>query len=56
MRDTTGWNYTTKAGVIVGYLCPGCQSPEQNAEAEINEVTRQYLGTDALGRIWKAKA
>ncbi len=26
--NTPGWNATFKAGVIVGYLCPGCQTPQ----------------------------
>lgn len=46
-----GWNATLRQGVIVGYLCPGCQTPEENAEAEVNEATTDYLGTDSFGQI-----
>ena len=46
----TGWNTTVKQGVIVGYLCPACQTPEENAEAEINLATTKY-GVDAFGRM-----
>jgi hypothetical protein len=37
-------------GVVVGFLCPGCQTPEENAEAVINESTLVY-GRDAQGRL-----
>lgn len=50
MRSSAGWNMTLEAGVIVGYLCPGCQTPEENAEAEINEATLDYA-VDPFGRI-----
>lgn len=50
MRSTAGWNCTIKSGVIVGNTCPTCQTPEQNAEAEINEATLDY-GQDQFGRV-----
>lgn len=50
LRSMEGWNVTLKAGVIVGYTCPDCQTAEQNAEAEINQATTDY-GTDRFGRI-----
>lgn len=50
MRSMAGWNSVFKAGVVVGNLCPDCQTPEQNAEAEINEATLDY-GINALGLI-----
>jgi hypothetical protein len=31
------WNATLRQGVVVGYLCPDCQTPEENAEAAIHE-------------------
>jgi hypothetical protein len=37
-RNMAGWNTDHIAGLLVGYLCPGCQTPEENAEAAINEV------------------
>lgn len=49
-RGTTGWNSTIEAGVVVGFLCPTCQSPEENAEAEIHQATLEY-GRDPLGRV-----
>jgi hypothetical protein len=27
------------AGLIVGYLCPGCQTPQEDLEAELNLIT-----------------
>lgn len=50
LRSPDGWNCTIKSGVIVGYICPTCQTPEQNAEAEINEATLDY-GRDGSGRV-----
>lgn len=47
--NTPGWNATFKGGVIVGYLCPDCQTPQENAEAEINEAITVY-GRLADGR------
>ena len=54
MRSATAWNVTTSMGVITGYLCPTCQTPEENAEAEINEATLDYQagGVDAFGRMY----
>lgn len=45
-----GWNATVSRGVITGYLCPGCQTPDENAEAEIHEATLDY-GVNSLGRL-----
>lgn len=54
MRSGTGWNATFKQGIVVGYLCPECQTPEENSEAEINEATVDYRAghVDASGRLW----
>lgn len=41
-RGQAGWNCTVVAGVIVALLCPACQTPEENAEAEINAATLDY--------------
>jgi hypothetical protein len=49
-RNPEGWNATLKQGVVVGYLCPDCQTPEENAQAEINEATLKY-GRDSFGRV-----
>jgi len=48
--DHGDWNGQFKSGQVVAILCPACQSPEQNAEAEINAATIEY-GTDAFGRL-----
>ena len=42
LNQAEGWNATFRQGVIVGYLCPNCQTAEENAEAEINEATLDY--------------
>lgn len=49
-RGRGDWNGTFRGGVCVGLLCPGCQTPEENAESAVNEATLDY-GTDALGRV-----
>lgn len=38
-----------KGGVVISVLCPTCQTPEENAEAEINLATLTY-SRDADGR------
>ena len=48
--DHGDWNGQFKSGQVVAILCPACQSPEQNAEAEINAATIEYK-TDAFGRL-----
>ena len=47
--DVDQWNATVRAGIVVALLCPACQTPEENAEAEINAATLNY-STDAFGR------
>jgi hypothetical protein len=49
-RGRGDWNVTVRAGVIVGALCPRCQTPEENAEAVIHESTLDY-GEDGHGRL-----
>lgn len=50
MRNDSGWNVTMRDGVAVGFLCPGCQTVEENAEAEMNVATTSYA-IDPLGRV-----
>ena len=38
------WNVTIDRGRILGYICPSCQTVEENTEAEINEATLEYCG------------
>ncbi len=49
-RGQDDWNVTLKAGVVVGTLCPDCQTPAENAEAVINEATLRYA-RDKSGRV-----
>jgi hypothetical protein len=48
--DAGQWNAVLSRGVATGALCPDCQSPEENAEAEVNAATLRY-GQDGLGRV-----
>ncbi|SLH95776.1 Uncharacterised protein [Mycobacteroides abscessus subsp. massiliense] len=50
-NNTEGWNVIVADGYVTGFLCPHCQSPQENAEAEINEATLDYTGADSLGRL-----
>lgn len=52
-RDLVGWNVVFDQGKLVGYLCPRCQTAEENAEAVINESTLDYsrASTNAFGRL-----
>ncbi|MGP3749987.1 hypothetical protein [Streptomyces sp. IBSNAI001] len=50
--DASRWNIEFAKGRPVGYLCPECQTPEENAEAEVKAATLDYANTarDAAGR------
>jgi hypothetical protein len=37
--DLTRWNTDYRHGFIEGHVCPDCQTPEENAEAEVNLIT-----------------
>lgn len=50
-RSVGGWNVTMSRGVVVGNTCPTCQTPEENAEAEINQATLEYR-EGPFGRIF----
>lgn len=54
-RGTGGWNVTMAAGVPIGYLCPDCQSPAENAEAEINQATTAYAIDDQRRMVGRPK-
>ncbi|WP_329103221.1 hypothetical protein [Streptomyces sp. NBC_01439] len=41
--DALRWNIEFAQGRPVGYLCPECQTPEENAEAEVNAATVDYV-------------
>lgn len=42
-RNRGAWNCVFRAGACIALLCPRCQTPEENAEAEINEATLDYF-------------
>lgn len=41
-RRLEGWNVVFNGGMVEGYLCPGCQTPEEDLEAQVNEVLTDY--------------
>ena len=40
--NADNWNAVFDAGVIVAFLCPDCQTDEENIEAQVNEATIDY--------------
>lgn len=50
-RNIAGWNVTMSRGVVVGNTCPDCQTPSENAEAEVNMATLEYT-QGPFGRIY----
>jgi len=42
LADNCQWNAIAENGVITGIICPSCQTPQENAEAAINEATLAY--------------
>ena len=50
MRNPDDWTVLVSRGVITGHLCPNCQTPEENAEAVLNEATLEY-GVRVDGRL-----
>lgn len=50
-RADTRWNLVAENGVVTGYLCPNCQTAEENAEAEINLATLDYTGAGPDGLL-----
>lgn len=43
-RNTSGWNVDMIAGLVVAYLCPTCQTPEEDLDAELNLITGRSNG------------
>lgn len=39
-----GWNTQHVAGISLGVICPGCQTSEEDIEAQINEIGTDYNG------------
>lgn len=54
--DADRWNAEYDKGRLVGRICPDCQTPEENAEAEVKAATLDYENakTDAEGRALAA--
>lgn len=57
LRNLAGggaWNATFRNGAAVSFLCPDCQTPQENAEAEIKAATIDYSRArlDQFGRLW----
>ena len=51
LRNAAGWNVIHIAGLEVGYLCPGCQTAEEDAEAAVNEVLVDYSTWTTLSQV-----
>lgn len=52
IRKDRGANMMMRQGILVGFICSRCQSPEESAEAAINDATLDYTPeTDAFGRL-----
>jgi hypothetical protein len=49
-RGHGDWHSTVRRGRVVGLLCPDCQTPEENAKAEVKAATLVY-GVDRFGRL-----
>jgi hypothetical protein len=49
-RGSGDWNATVRGGKVVGVLCPDCQTPDENAEAVVNQATLVY-GRNAEGQV-----
>ncbi|OII61261.1 hypothetical protein BJP40_06495 [Streptomyces sp. CC53] len=48
--DFQEWNAVMANGRLAGYRCPGCQSPEDHVEAEVNNTLIDYGRAVADGR------
>ncbi|MEU3527532.1 hypothetical protein AB0E62_27300 [Streptomyces sp. NPDC038707] len=50
--DFHRWNATMNRSVLVGLVCPECQTAEEHIEAEVKEATLDYASAvpDASGR------
>lgn len=46
-KDSGLWNVDMVAGAVRGYICPGCQTADESAEAEVNQIEMENarLGT-----------
>lgn len=54
-RLSMTWNVIFRQGHVVGMVCPECQTPEENSEAEVNLATTDvFQGPDGRG-YWRPK-
>jgi len=53
-RGHGDWNIVYHDGYVTGFICPGCQTPEENAEAAFKALTLDYSRRqlDEYGRSW----
>ncbi|MGO8967867.1 MAG: hypothetical protein ACLQGN_30840 [Mycobacterium sp.] len=55
-RGQGGWNNNTIAGLVIEMLCPDCQTPQEDLEAELNLITAgpmkdMYVGGSDVGSV-----
>lgn len=53
------WNAFYRLGTLTAYLCPDCQTPEENAEAVIKDATGETSGSSdgvMTNHSWVANA
>ena len=48
-EDQAEWNAAMSDGRVVGFVCPDCQTPEENAEAVVRDASRQAPGSVQWG-------
>lgn len=49
--NAEGWNTVFDKGVIVGHICPGCQTDEEDIEAQVNEALTDYSNVKAVRNL-----
>lgn len=51
--DFSRWNGSFNKGVLVGLICPGCQTLVEHTEAEVHSATLDYgsLRRDGAGQL-----
>lgn len=53
-NDLAAWNVVFDRGTLTGYLCPDCQTEDENLEARFKEITIDYstMHQDSNGK-WR---
>ena len=49
--NADGWNVVFNMGRVAGFLCPDCQTAEEDIEAQVNEATIDYSKTAAVNSL-----